>query len=572
MNKPVHQRAGQASQTDRLTAAMQILFEGVLTTDAQGVVTSFNAQAEKLTGWDRAEAMNQPHEKVLHLTGANGEPLESPVTRCLLEQQIVRIGSGFGDDEHFLMTRDGRRLSLRMCCAPFPGKDGAPGALVAFEDTTQQNLLSEELAFRVSHDAVTGLLNRDELERRLSRAIAETRRGGVKHLFCYLDLDQFKVINDTLGHYAGDEFLRQLASHLRARLRPYDSLARLGGDEFGVLLERCDRDSGAPLVESLLEAARSLRFSWDGEKHTATVSIGVVEIDEKALSATSVLSLGDAACFAAKDDGRDRARQADVSDEYTRRRKTDMDMVARINRALDQSEFVLFYEDVVRVTAPADVVYRELLVRMRDPKTGALVHPNQFIPAAERFSLMGALDRWIINTAFSGISRLRPDGIIYAVNVSGPSLSDEKFLRFAEWCFETMRIPPQRICFEITETAAITRLSEAVRFIERLSDLGCNFALDDFGAGMASFSYLKNLPVHFLKIDGSFVRSIQESRVDRGMVEAVNRIGHEMGLKTIAEHVEDLRMLETLGAIGVDLAQGRAISPDRPFNDLLLNA
>lgn len=558
----IHQR--MQIRRSRVQVAMELLSEGFLVTDAHGMIIEFNKVAERLTGWSRAEAMNQPHDRVFRLIGAGGTQVRSPIWTCLRENRTVERTS----NSEFLLGRSGRRLSISMRCAPAPGLDGLPGAILVFEDTTQHNLLAEELAYRSDHDMLTGLLNRDELERRLSTALADAQQAGGQYLFAYLDLDQFKVINDTLGHTAGDELLRELAALLRARLRPQDALARLGGDEFGVLLSPCGPEQGRLIIEGLLEGVRGFRFHWDAQQHAVTLSVGAVLIDASASSVGRVLSEADSACFAAKDAGRDRVHYVSASEEISRR-QGEMSMITRISRALDRNLFVLHCEDVVRTAAPGEVVYRELLVRMQNEDTGLLLPPGQFIPAAERYFMMSALDRWVVNAALSGLAGRPADGIIYALNISGLSLGDEKFLNYVVSRFDALGVAPEQICFEITETAAISHLTEARRFIERLGNIGCRFALDDFGAGMASFSYLKNLPVSFLKIDGSFVRSMLQSRVDYGMVEAINRIGHDMGLKTIAEHVEDTALLEPLHAMGVDWAQGWAVGRGQPFAELL---
>jgi diguanylate cyclase (GGDEF)-like protein/PAS domain S-box-containing protein len=558
----LHQR--MQIRRSRVQVAMELLSEGFLITDARGVIIEFNKVAERLTGWSRGEAMNQPHDRVFRLIGPGGTQVRSPIWTSLRENRTVERASS----SEFLLGRNGRRLNISMRCAPVPGLDGLPGAILVFEDTTQHSLLAEELAYRSDHDMLTGLLNRDELERRLSAALSAAQQNGVQHLFAYLDLDQFKVINDTLGHTAGDELLREIAALLRARLRPQDALARLGGAEFGVLLSGCEPEQGRRMIEDLLEGVRSFRFSWDARQHAVTLSIGAVRVDASVSSVGRVLSDADAACFAAKDAGRDRVHYVSASTELSRR-QGEMSMITRIGHALDRNLFVLHYEDVVRTGAPGEVVYRELLVRMRSEETGRLILPGQFIPAAERYYMMTALDRWVVNTALTALASRPADGILYAVNVSGLSLGDEKFLAYVISRFDALGVAPEQVCFEITETAAISHLTEARRFIERLVNIGCRFALDDFGAGMASFSYLKNLPVSFLKIDGSFIRSMMHSRADYGMVEAINRIGHEMGLKTIAEHVEDLALLEPLHGMGVDWAQGRAVGLGAPLEALL---
>jgi diguanylate cyclase (GGDEF)-like protein/PAS domain S-box-containing protein len=561
---PAGDASGQA--TTLLAASMRLMSESLIVTDTSGRIVEFNRGAERLTGWPRGQAIGLEHESVLRLVGRNGAVEASPVALCLRDAHALRRG-----EEHQLISRDGRRLRVRLSYSPLLTDGEISGVILMLEDTTEQTLLADELEYRSSHDALTGLFNRSEFERRVSAALADARSGGSPQMLCYLDVDQFKVINDTLGHYAGDELLRQLATLFRVYLRPEDTLARLGGDEYGVLMRDLQGEPARALVETLLDGVRGFRFQWETKSYAITVSIGVVEVDANSGDIVSTLADADAACYAAKDGGRDRARWVSDGHDEIRARHAEMTMVGRIGKALDEGLFLLFYEDVVATTATHQVFYRELLVRMRGDD-GRLVQPGGFIAAAERYYLMAALDRWVLSTAFEGIARLPADGIIYAVNVSGMSLSDDQFLGYVIRAIERTGVAPERICFEITETSAISHLSEAVRFITHLAELGCRFALDDFGAGMASFSYLKNLPVQFVKIDGSFVRNMQGSTVDRGMVEAINRIGHDMGLCTIAEHVEDVNALQMLAAMGVDWVQGKVIGEGRPFDELLASA
>ncbi len=540
---------------------MAALAEGIIQLDAAGNVQMMNPTAERLTGWTLAEALQQPYSRVFRLQSANGQPLQDhPIDRALAGERVD------GDrNDLYLRARDSSRYALRLRLRATA--DRAAGLVLVFDDVSQMNLLTEELAYRASHDPLTGLLNRAEFETRARAVVAEAQRSGSSAVLCYVDVDQFKVINDTLGHAAGDELLHELAAELRSRVAEHDTFARLGGDEFGILLNEHDLDSARSVADSLIDTARRFRFAWQGHTYAVTISIGAALIDRASESVARAMSMADAACFVAKDAGRDRVLFAGNDDELASRH-VQMSMVGKIGKSLDEDRFVLHYEDVVAIAAPQQVVYRELLVRMREAD-GRLLLPASFIQAAERYFLMGALDRWVLRNALRGIARLPEDRVIYAVNLSGQSLGDEKFLDFVLAELDASRVDPQRICFEITETAAVSRMTEAVRFIARISQCGCRFALDDFGSGMASFNYLKNFNVHFLKIDGSFVRAMLASRTDRGMVESINRIGHEMGLKTIAEHVETPAMLAPLREMGVDWVQGRAVSWGKPFDALL---
>lgn len=549
-----------------LAAALDAMSEGLILCDADGRVEAINSAASRLTGWGAAQVLGEPHERVFRLVTSLGDTLESPLSACLRDGQPCTL-SGAG---RLLLARDSRRFSVEARALPSPRADGRIGAALLFEDISQRLLLAEELAWRASHDPLTGLLNRDEFELRLRKAVSQAGSGGEVATLCLLDIDQFRLINDELGHTAGDELLHELAGALRARLREQDVFARFSGDEFALLLPGQGLTAAEPVVQALLEAARSYRFFWREQSYSLTLSIGVAGIGPETGQVGRVLSLADAACHAAKLAGRDRARWMGVDDEAYRHHH-EMSVVRQLGRALEENRLLLVVEDVVQVQQPGQVMYRELLVRMRGDN-GELVKPSDFIPAAERYNLMSALDRWVIRHGLAGIARIptaRDAEVLYALNVSGQSLGDPEFLPFVLDELGRSGIAPQRIVFEITETAAISQLAEASRFVARLTERGCRFALDDFGAGMSNFGYLRNFPVHFLKIDGSFVRSMHDSRIDRGMVETINRIGHELGLKTIAEHVESLDLLAPLRSMGVDWAQGRGISEARPLDELM---
>lgn len=556
-----------ASEAVGLQAALELMSEGLILCDSAGRIQTLNSVAQRLTGWKHADAAGRLANDVLRVVSPLGDRLLSPLDDCLISQ----LPGALTGQQAQLLTRDGRRVAIDLKVSPVPMADGSSGAVLLFEDVSQKLLLAEELAWRSTHDAVTGLLNRDEFELRVRSALSRARHSGEQSVVCMIDIDQFRLINDTLGHTAGDELLHELAGELRVRLREGDVLARLSGDEFGVLLMGSKLIEVESIVRSLIEAVRLYRFEWLDRKHAVTISVGVAQIDAATDNVGRVLSLADAACHAAKAAGRDRARFMGRDDEAALHH-TQMGMVGQIGRAIEDGRLFLLCEDVVQVADPSAVVYRELLVRLRDEE-GHLVKPAHFVPAAERYFMMNALDRWVAREALSKLAQLAPDahrGIVYAINVSGQSMSDPEFLDYITAEIARTGVDPTRLCFELTETAAISRLTDASRFVAKLTELGCRFALDDFGVGMSSFGYLKNFPVHFLKIDGSFVRSMRDSQIDRRMVETINRIGHQLGLKTIAEHVESLDLIEPLKAMGVDWAQGYGVAPARPFDEVLL--
>lgn len=434
----------------------------------------------------------------------------------------------------------------------------------------------KRLAWQASHDDLTGLVNRREFERRLEMALSDARTDGTDHSLCYLDLDQFKIVNDTCGHGAGDELLRQVSTLLRMHIRSTDVLARLGGDEFGLLLNHCPLEDAARVANTLRQTLSDFRFVWQDKSFTVNVSIGLVAINVDSKDLASSLSAADAACFAAKNKGRNRVHVYQADDSELLQQRGEMQLASQINKALEENRFCLYYQTIVPVAnADSNGEHYEVLLRLYD-ETGKLVPPNLFIPAAERYNLMHLVDRWVITTLFStqkkhyrqAWERCQTENYrcLYAINLSGSSINDDQFIEFVREQFVLHQIPPQVICFEITETVAITNLSKAVQFIQELKQLGCYFSLDDFGSGMSSFTYLKNLPVDYLKIDGQFVKDIVDDPTDLAMTEAINRVGQVMGIQTIAEFVENDAILDKLRMLGVNYAQGYGIAKPRPFS------
>ena len=413
------------------------------------------------------------------------------------------------------------------------------------------------------HDALTGLVNRFEFEQQLRHALESTPHAHC-HALLYVDLDQFKIINDTCGHMAGDELLRQVATLLKNPIRGADTLARLGGDEFGVLLRDCSLDHAQRIGERMLELIREFRFTWQGKSFNIGASIGLVMLDRPGLTLADVLRQADMACYAAKDKGRNRIQIYLPDSLELRRLHGEMEWVNRINRALEQDRFELYHQRIVSLNASNALNCCEFLVRMQDTEGGNLILPGAFIPAAERFGLMPALDRWVVSHCFDHLSTCHASGAALSngvafVNLSGATLNDETFLDHVKDALERNRLSPKNICFEITETAAIANLNNALAFIDGVKTMGCQMALDDFGTGLSSFSYLKTLPADFLKIDGAFIRDMVDDPMDEAIVEAINNIGHVAGLKTIAEFVESAAIQEKLVKIGVDYAQGFGI-------------
>jgi len=432
-------------------------------------------------------------------------------------------------------------------------------------DITEAHELSRQLSYEASHDALSGLINRREFEMRLQRALDAAQATGTSHAVCYLDLDQFKIINDTCGHVAGDELIRQLAHLLQNRVRSNDALARLGGDEFGLLLHDCSMADAVGIANALLRAVEQYQFVWGASTFTVGASIGVVPLSSNFRRITQVLQAADAACYAAKDEGRNRVHVYQEDDTVVAQRHGEMQWVARVKRALNENRFFLEAQPIVPIleagTQPTAPRSYELLLRMRE-LDGSVVPPGAFLPAVERYNLTQRVDRWVISNALHWLAAnpatTQRIGRVY-VNLSGDSLSDPQLHDFIRTMLDETRVQPVKIGFEITETAAIGNLTRANQLIAELRRLGCAFSLDDFGSGVSSFAYLKALTVDWLKIDGLFVGNIVHDPVDHEMVRSITDIGHVMGKKVVAESVESTAVLERLRQMGVDYAQGHAL-------------
>lgn len=437
-------------------------------------------------------------------------------------------------------------------------------------DVTEARELSNQLSYQATYDDLTGLVNRREFEDRLQEVIEIAHERGAQSALCYLDLDQFKIINDTCGHMAGDELLKQLSQLLSRCIRRDDTLARLGGDEFAILLENCPLKNAEKVANKVRQAIQDFRFQWHDNTFNISVSIGLAPIVQDGESITDVLRQADAACYAAKDAGRNRVHVFSFNDEKLAQRHGEMQWVSRINSALNDARLELWIQKI----SPAKEIKKscghfEVLLRMRD-EDGSLIYPGAFLPAAERYDLATRLDHWVVNEIFEWFNQ-NPDELeklnICSINLSGQTLGDEDFLNHLIDRFQFFRIPPQKVCFEITETAAIANLAHATHFMKSLKSLGCSFALDDFGSGLSSFAYLKNLPVDYVKIDGFFVKDITSDAVDLAMVKAINDMAHAMGKMTIAEFVENGDILRELLKLGIDYVQGYGIARPTPLRN-----
>lgn len=557
-------------EKERAQVTLQSIGDAVITTDAEARVDYMNPMAEQLTGWTVAEAMGQPLRRVFNAVHeSTREPLECLATLALREQSTVELTRNTA-----LIRRDGVEFSIEDSTAPIRDRSGRViGAVLVFHDVSHARVMANQIAYQARHDALTGLINRREFEAALKQALESAHNDNRQHALCYLDLDQFKVVNDTCGHIAGDELLKQLAGHLQESVRGNDILARLGGDEFGVLLEGCPPDKAWGIADGLRTVAKEFRFAWQGKSFDVGASIGLVPINQDSGSLAELLSAADSACYVAKDEGRNRVHVYQPDDRALTRRRGEMQWVTRIHQALEENRFCLYYQTMRPLNGDADAgIHFEVLLRMQT-REGQLVPPMAFIAAAERYNRMVTIDRWVVRAAFDFLRRHAAAGhaplATCAINLSGQSLCDGPFLDFVADQLQRADINPAQVCFEITETAAVTHLSRAMRFIATLKGMSCRFALDDFGSGLSSFGYLKNLPVDYLKIDGAFIKDMADDPIDHAMVESINQIGHVMHIQTIAEWVEDETLLNAVRGLGIDFAQGYAVSRPQPLEELL---
>jgi len=541
-------------EKEQAEVTLYSIAEGVITTDAAARVRYINPVAEQLTGWSAADADGRALHEVYRVVDESTHlPIDHPAMNAPPDGRVVGVNR-----HSLLLARSGREFAVEDSSAPIRDRDGrAVGTVLVFRDVTEARDLALQLGWQASHDALTGLVNRFEFELLLRQLVAGAGVQAKHHALLYIDLDQFKVVNDTCGHVAGDALLRRLADMLQTLIRESDTLARLGGDEFAVLLEGCDLEQAGRIADKLLHAVQEFRFMWEGRVFAIGASIGLVPIGPDTEGVDAALSAADSACYMAKERGRNRVYVLRPDDSELRARHGEMQWISRLNSAFDHDRFVLYGQPIVPLCAPqSGAVWYELLIRMLDER-GRLIAPMAFIPAAERFGAMARLDRWVVTRSLRWLSAQRaaaPPTI--SVNISTHSLSDDGFLGFVITELRSSGVEPAQVCFEITETSAIANWNRASQFIRTLKEIGCRFALDDFGSGMSSFGYLKNLPVDYLKIDGTFVRDMVEDRVDFAMVEAINRVGQVMGMGIIAESVENQETLERLAHMGVDFAQG----------------
>ncbi len=556
------------NEKERARVTLDSVGEAVLVIDVQGKVSYLNPAAEQLTGFSHEAAVGLPVETVLPLLHEVDPSITNPVRGALQLCEASAYLSGL------LPVSHAEPRFVDGTVAKILGHDGkAGGAVAVLRDVTEARSLHRRLTYQATHDLLTGVPNRGEFERAVMQALHGVHAGDRPHVLLYLDLDGFKIINDTCGHAAGDELLRQISQLLAANARGSDLLARLGGDEFGILLRHCSIEDGERAAEGIVAAVASFRFAWRSQFFRLGVSIGAAAIDLHCEDVADAVSAADSACGWAKSLGRNQVQVFRRGDLHQQRLHEQKDWLGKLNRALTQDTLVLYVQRFGRIDRAVDVRERyEVLLRMREDD-GTLVGPGMFLPVAERYRMMVRIDEWVVETLLLQVAH---DAIRlsatheFSVNLSGASINDPAFLAFLLAAFARHRVPGSLVCFEITETVAIANFTQAVNFIERLSAIGCRFALDDFGSGLSSFDYLRKLPVSSVKIDGSFIEAVASDPVCRAVVDAIRRVCAEMNLKTVAERVERESDLQVLRELGIDYVQGYVLHRPEPLARLQL--
>jgi diguanylate cyclase (GGDEF)-like protein/PAS domain S-box-containing protein len=544
-------------EKERAEVTLYSITDSVITVDVDECVVYINPAGEKLLGCSIKQVTGKKFKEILNIVEeSSGDAVDDALHECFDTGEIVHL-----PEHSSLISKDGSVVSIEASIAPMKAENGdLMGAVTVIQDVSHTRRLTRQLSYQASHDLLTGLYNRRKFEEYLEEILMNVREENRQHALFYLDLDNFKIVNDTCGHVAGDELLKQLPALFNDVLRSGDIIARLGGDEFGIILENCGIQQAANIADKIRQKIKDYRFIWDDRTFEIGVSVGVIAINADNAEMSQVLSAADIACYAAKDSGRNRIHVYESSDKAVSERFGQMHWTARISKALEEGRFQLYQQPIVGVQTK-DRNHLEVLLRMID-EDGKVIPPGAFMPAAERYGLMPDIDRWVIREVFKHMDKDDPaDPIkntdrVIAINLSGDSINDSELLDYILQQKEKYHITLSQVCFEITETVAISNLSKATVFINELKKHGCQFALDDFGSGLSSFAYLKNLPVNYLKIDGGFVRNISRDRIDRTMVESIQHIGEVMGLSTIAEHVEDESTLTVLEEIGLDYVQG----------------
>ena len=565
--KSLEASLGRGKLQARIT--LESIGEGVITTDRNGTIDYLNEAAEQLIGASRSAGIGKRLPDLIGLIDElDRSSLGDPVAKCLSERRRVNLGR-----RALLLSKHAdREFSTELTASPIRSPDGqVAGCVVIFHDVTEMRGLAREMSYQASHDALTGLVNRSEFERRLEAALDSARGESVGHVVSYLDLDRFKLVNDSCGHIAGDNLLREIAALLKQRVRDSDTVARVGGDEFAMLLAGCPLDKARQIADDVCQAVADYHFTWQENRFDIGVSVGLVEVTKDSGSAEGVLSAADSACYVAKQQGRGRVHVYSTRDEVLARERGEIQWLQRLQTALKENRFELYVQPIIGLgsrgqTGPA----AEVLLRMRD-ESGKSILPIHFLASAERYHLMSHIDRWVVQatlTAIAGGTPHLPSGRTCSINLSGQTLGDEDFLEFVVDVLDHTGVSPEQVCFEVPESAVINHMDHARRFIDVLHGMGCRFALDDFGSGIGSFSQLKHLSLDYLKIDGMYTRDLDHDSVNREMVAAMIKLARTLDFQVVAEQVEDQESFEALRGLGVDFVQGFVVERPRPMQSV----
>jgi diguanylate cyclase (GGDEF)-like protein/PAS domain S-box-containing protein len=559
-------RSASPDGRGRAQSTIDSIGDGLVTTDTYGRIDYLNHAAEQLLGRALEDVTGQSFADVVTVVDeGDRKALADPVRQCLTGGVTVTLGR-----RAVLLARsDGAERSIELTAAPLRGERGeVTGAVVLLHDVTELRGIARQMSYQASHDALTGLVNRREFERRLHESLEIARTGAQRHVLCYLDLDRFKAVNDTSGHMAGDNMLREVAALVKDAVRDSDTVARLGGDEFAMLLVGCPLEKAIQIAEDVSTAIRDYRFVWKDKIFSIGVSIGLVEIGRESGGLEDVLQAADSACYVAKSQGHGHVHVYSSRDEAVARHRGEIQWLQRLQQALREGRFLLYTQPIVAAAPSTDTgPALEVLVRLAG-EGGATVAPGEFLKAAERYRLMPLVDRWVVQTALAALGRgaLRiASGRSICINVAGQTLGDAQFLEFVVECLDRTGVSPSQVCFEVTEAAVVANMDHAKRFVGVLHGMGCTFALDDFGSGLGSFANLKTLQMDYLKIDGTYMRHLERDTVNQAMVSAMIKLARTLDFKVIAEQVEDQQSLDAARKMGIDFMQGYVIARPEPL-------
>lgn len=558
-------------EKERAIVTLESIGDSVITTDIHGTITQLNPVAEKITGWSAAEAEGLPfHDVITLISEVTRKSIYDPVAQVLSQNIIINF-----PNQTVLINRNKQECAVEGTASPIRDRENRIiGIIIVMHDVTGTRELSKKIAYQASHDPLTDLYNRAIFEEFLGQLLNDAKDQNFEHVLFYLDLDRFKIVNDTCGHFAGDQLLRQVSSTMKQKIRKTDIIARLGGDEFGIILTNYPFSQAYEIGEKIRQAVSDIHFIWDEKLFSVEVSIGAVGINSGCKSVEYLLGIADQSCYMAKEKGGNRIHFFLDDDCEFSDRWGEMQWISALNQAFAENSFCLYFQPIIATESGNQKKHIELLLRLRDKKKRVIL-PSLFLPAAQQYNMMTAIDRWVIEFCLhfyeENYREIPVENIpVFTMNLSGSSLNDDYFLKYLKEQLLNYQLPPNIICFEITETIAINNYNKAIQFINELKSMGCLFALDDFGIGLSSFNYLKKLPIDYIKIDGAFIQNLLDSPLDRSIVESINQISHILGIRTIAEVVENEAVFEVIKEIGIDYGQGFWFGKPQPIECLII--